>query len=515
MRWHWIFSGRVPFNSDEAVVGLMARHILQGERPGFFYGQAYMGSLDAWLNALGFAVLGESVRTMRLVQTCLWVLLVLMIFSLTRSIFHSPEAGWLATLLFGLPPVNQVLYSTVTLGGYTEALLLGCGCLYLAEKIQADRGSSTPGWAPFFLGLLAGLGLWVFGFSLVFSIPAVTFACRAYYCRYRFKGNFWRGNMLLLLGVILGAAPWWGAALQQGFSPLVRELTGSAVAVEQTSFLQRSASHLVSLLLLGVPAGMGLRPPWSAEWILLPLIPIVLTIWLWITIHAIRLTRENESVKMLLCVLLTLFLAFVFTSFGVDPSGRYFIPVGMVLMMLGGGILAGDQTEKYPWLAPVCLLILVFYQSYGAIEAVRNSPYGLTTQFAPDTSISPEDREKLIAFLREQGFTTGYSDYWTSYPTAFLTEEEIILIPRLPYHHDLTYTTRDDRYPPYTEKVYAADQNVYVTYQNPELDRILSQKLQSAGIIWNEKELGGYRVYSHLSRSVTPEELGLGALLMK
>jgi hypothetical protein len=37
----------LPFNSDEAIVGLMARHMLQGERPLFFYGQAYLGSLDA------------------------------------------------------------------------------------------------------------------------------------------------------------------------------------------------------------------------------------------------------------------------------------------------------------------------------------------------------------------------------------------------------------------------------------------------------------------------------------
>ncbi len=45
----------VPFNADEAVVALMARHILQGERPIFFYGQAYMGSLDAYLVAGFFA----------------------------------------------------------------------------------------------------------------------------------------------------------------------------------------------------------------------------------------------------------------------------------------------------------------------------------------------------------------------------------------------------------------------------------------------------------------------------
>ncbi len=41
-----------PFNADESVVALMARHILQGARPAFFYGQAYMGSLDAVLVAV-------------------------------------------------------------------------------------------------------------------------------------------------------------------------------------------------------------------------------------------------------------------------------------------------------------------------------------------------------------------------------------------------------------------------------------------------------------------------------
>ncbi|MCH8338083.1 MAG: hypothetical protein IH858_04430, partial [Chloroflexi bacterium] len=51
-------SDAFPFNSDEAVVGLMARHILDGAWPAFFYGQAYMGSLDATLVAIGFALFG-------------------------------------------------------------------------------------------------------------------------------------------------------------------------------------------------------------------------------------------------------------------------------------------------------------------------------------------------------------------------------------------------------------------------------------------------------------------------
>src|SRR5579859_564986 len=51
-------SGAVSFHSDEAVVALMARHINQGlPIPAFFYGQAYMGSLDALVVGFGFRLL--------------------------------------------------------------------------------------------------------------------------------------------------------------------------------------------------------------------------------------------------------------------------------------------------------------------------------------------------------------------------------------------------------------------------------------------------------------------------
>jgi len=72
-----VFSDHVPFNADEAVVGLMARHILQGERPVFFYGQNYMGSLDAALVSLGFTLLGEQIWVIRAVQSLLYLGLLL------------------------------------------------------------------------------------------------------------------------------------------------------------------------------------------------------------------------------------------------------------------------------------------------------------------------------------------------------------------------------------------------------------------------------------------------------
>ena len=50
-------------NGDEALVGIQAQHILRGERPTYFYGQVYMGSLEAYLIALLFALFGSSAWT--------------------------------------------------------------------------------------------------------------------------------------------------------------------------------------------------------------------------------------------------------------------------------------------------------------------------------------------------------------------------------------------------------------------------------------------------------------------
>src|SRR5487761_1100084 len=43
-------------DGDEALVGIQAEHILRGERPIYFYGIPYFGSLEAYLVALVFAI---------------------------------------------------------------------------------------------------------------------------------------------------------------------------------------------------------------------------------------------------------------------------------------------------------------------------------------------------------------------------------------------------------------------------------------------------------------------------
>jgi hypothetical protein len=109
-----------PFNADEAIVALMARHINQGQLPAFFYGQYYMGSLDAILTAVIFRYIGESIAAIRFLQSFLYLGTVLTTVLLAFRIFRSYRYAMLTGLIVAVPPVNVSLYTTVSLGGYGE-----------------------------------------------------------------------------------------------------------------------------------------------------------------------------------------------------------------------------------------------------------------------------------------------------------------------------------------------------------------------------------------------------------
>ena len=123
----------MPFNGDEAIVALMARHILRGERPVFFYGQAYLGATDAWLVAVSFSIFGENVLAIRIVHILLFAGVVFTTYLLARRYLQSEWGARAAMLWMALPPTMLTLYTTATLGGYTETLLFGNILLLMAD----------------------------------------------------------------------------------------------------------------------------------------------------------------------------------------------------------------------------------------------------------------------------------------------------------------------------------------------------------------------------------------------
>jgi len=496
-----------PFNSDEAIVALMARHILQGQHMTWFYGQHYMGSLDAYLIAGGFALFGEQVWVVRLAQGLLYMGTLVTTALLGRAVFDTWRSGLLAAGLLAIPTVNVTLYTTVTLGGYGETLLLGNLVLLLA--LQLGRRFD---WRWMLLwGVFAGLGLWTMDMSLIFSGPAGLYLIWALLKK---KDSRAVAQTLLVggVGLLLGALPWWVYALKHGVAGLLFDTMIQGGLYEDASFFTRAGLHLVNFLLLGLPAALGLRPTWEVRWLALPLIPLILMFWGAVLIYAWKQagkdTPSRPAYWLLWTVVLGLSLAFVFSPFGADPSGRYLLPFTVPLALFAAHFILERPMPRWARFALVALVI--GFHVWGNVDCALRNPPGITPQFDLKAGVDHRYDEELITFLRSEGELRGYSNYWLSFPLAFKTGEEIIFEARLPYHQDLRYTRVDSRMPEYAEAVQTSSKVAYITGDTPALIERLRVGFQALGVMYEERVIGDYHIFYRLSRAVRPEELNLG-----
>jgi len=84
-------------NSDAAVVGLQAMHVLRGEWSPFLWGSGYQTSVDSLVAAAFFAVLGPTPRALMVSALTLHVALTLLAFATVRRHLDAPRA-FIATL---------------------------------------------------------------------------------------------------------------------------------------------------------------------------------------------------------------------------------------------------------------------------------------------------------------------------------------------------------------------------------------------------------------------------------
>ena len=87
----------------------------------------------------------------------------------------------------------------------------------------------------------------------------------------------------------------------------------------------------------------------------------------------------------------TLFAGFLFTSFGVDPSGRYFLPLAVPLALIAGerawSLGREGKVRVGVWGRFAILGLIVVYQVWGNLQVALRYPPGITTQIDQQTII--------------------------------------------------------------------------------------------------------------------------------
>ncbi|HLZ22959.1 MAG TPA: hypothetical protein VKQ30_12625 [Ktedonobacterales bacterium] len=157
-------------DGDEALVGIQAERILHGQYPIYFYGQPYMGSLEAYFAAAIFRVFGPSAWALRVVPILLSLLLVYLTWRLAHALLPkgartTPLLAGLAAFVAAAPPLYDAIAELRTWGGQIEVYVVTLALLLvtveLADRLRTAAGAFEIAWRWMLWGFLLGLGIWI------------------------------------------------------------------------------------------------------------------------------------------------------------------------------------------------------------------------------------------------------------------------------------------------------------------------------------------------------------------
>jgi hypothetical protein len=442
-------------DADESVVGLMALHILAGEFPAFYWGQPYLGSLEAYLVAAAFWLTGASNLVLKLVPGLVYLAFALFVFFGTRRDYGDGVA-LLSLLYLALPPSFLALWSMKARGGYVELLALGQALLFLTP--WATQARSVFAWRTALLGLVAGLLLWTHVLGVIYVLPA------GLYLLLRLRWAVFSPALLAgLAGLLLGLTPVLIYNLQQDWET-VSVLSGVG-ATPQTF-----QDNLRALLQIGLPVMVGLGQAtsspllfadhwhrWPASWPWVP--PVLLGLLLLgllpslsallapmrecLTTQSCRpaerdAARHKPLVFFGLAVIALTPLLISLGRFGdLVAEPRYALPLYSTVPLFAAAVW---MLPSIRWAPPTSTLVATPGRgpspSFSVLVVVGLvfviNTYSLVTADPrlnlPTTAAGSNEanRQELITYLQTRGLTEIYADYWLAYPIMFESRETIL-----------------------------------------------------------------------------------------
>ena len=197
-RFAILFASQTHVHSDEAIIGLMGKHILEGRHfPFYMYGQPYNAGAawEAYLASVAFALFGVGVVPLK---GCIVILSLLCLFLVYRMgcALYDRRTAVLATIVFALMPSLFKWHFQVR--GYSWYFLSIAVLTLLFTSIETTPVPKRRTLLLF--GLASGLGIW----CLELALPLVAALWLLLIFRRRISLN---NAAAPLIGFLLGYAP--------------------------------------------------------------------------------------------------------------------------------------------------------------------------------------------------------------------------------------------------------------------------------------------------------------------
>lgn len=416
------------FDSDQAVFGLMARHIAELRAfPLFMYGQSYILAVEAWMAAPFFFLFGASAFLLKLPLLLVNLAVVLLLLHLLeRDLGLRPWLAAVPALLFAIPAPGAAALLLDPSGGNLEPFLYVL-LLWMARH------------RPNVSGLLLGVGFLhreftIYGLAALLLIEAAQ------------RTLFTRDGIVRRLTMLRAAAEVWIVA------QLAKPLFSAAGPGTSVADLYGAPNNLQELanrtcvdpqtLLTGLGRYATTHLPRLFGATPMPLHEFAIESFA---------TQGLPGAWVLLAA--TAGLAAVGIAAGLRGQGRsrqglafggYLIAIGLLSM---AGYIAGrcgdvaQGTMRYELLsiagavgltatglalAPSRGLRTSIVAATIACAALAASGHArLSAEYATGRPVG--QKELLLRHLEARGVRYGYADYWTAYYVTFVTNERIVL----------------------------------------------------------------------------------------
>lgn len=421
---------RYDTSSDRGRVGIMALHMAQGrDWPVFFYGGAYLGSVEPAASALFIRALGPSGFALNLGTAAFGFLLLLLLYKWGRET-GGPVAGLVAVALSLVGPFGYFYFLASPRGGYAATLFFGSVVLWLAGRIftKAQSGSNPAHVEILAAGLAAGLAWWSHQLSAAaLATAALAIAWGA--GRKTFSPRYGIGG----LAFFVASAPWWiwnathdWATLKLGGSfgsamPLhtgLRMFFGERLP-EVYDFAPLSsniASAFTVVALLGVLAGLGAL--------------------------GARIRRLGPSLRRCHVTVIVLFvlvsaILYAGSHYALNRSTRYLLPLLPPLAVMVGAAVSLFRHRVVRASAMGLVLLIVV----GQAVSVRKAFVAERGKDAPW-----HDVPKLVEFCRQQDIEVLYGNIWQHWINFASAERctvcDLMAEPYAPYARAAERATR-------------------------------------------------------------------------
>ncbi len=498
LRMYFLFATQWLIEGDEAAVGLQALHILRGERPIFFPGQAYLGNLESYVVAAVFSLVGPSRYALKIVPFIFALAFICLCFHIGREIFQDERAGLLAALVAAIAPAYFVLWSLKARGGFIEALVYAQLAWLWFHRWLSPKSDMLPPrrLSGLVFGVVAGYVAWMNPLSLYLLAPLAVVAL-VHAARNR---RAWRNAIPGVVGAGLGVFIGWLPLLLYRVGSGRDLLNRVEEKVPPTSAWRDLTTRAWQYFWQdGVTTLLGLREPRATfvpDWRMV-ILPLYVGALLWLLWRA-RPTRGALVLALMACVAFPLF-AFGSITGGnfaviIPDAGlltRYLLPL-YILFTLALGLLLARMRNAIMLGALGILLAANVWSLFGVRDLAQFAQNEFSNQPLPASDAD------LLDFLRANDLHAVFTNHWIGYPLMLETHEQIATFD----YPDVKFGM--DRFPEYGQRVQLSSTPALVVF-NPHYEpNPIDSKLQQLGVTFKKQELAHFIVYYDFDPYVHP-----------